>query len=80
MVSLSWGSGVNIHWLRKWRASKGARFKTGPTVANKPEAGAKFYEVIRHAGYKEKDGQDLHLTRNQFGVPRNGKLMVSGRE
>ena len=29
---------------------------------------------------KERDGQDLNLTRNRFGVPWEGKFMVSGEE
>ena len=71
---------MNIHWLGKGRASQEARFKIGRIKANKPEAGAKFYKVIRHAGCKRERWVGLKSDKESLWSARDGKFMVSGKE
>lgn len=60
---------MNIHWLGKGRASRKPDLKLAESQQINQRLVLSFMKLSDTLSVKEKDGWDLNLTRNHFGVP-----------
>lgn len=71
---------MNTHWLGKEKPARKPDLKLAKSKQINQRLALSFIKLSDVLAVKERDGQDLNLTRNCFGVPWEGKFMVSGEE